>query len=360
MLSPNVAATGYFSGDRYVLQWVLGSAEGIAAMNERPPPFSGRGRSIRIWDRIRSWLHRIVRRSETVPIKISGAIAPDNRLADAMPADSLPTDPSVSKQPDYLIVGNRPWPAHLMPNSSRGLKLLETYLQNQGNDSAIIVRLGQLLSMNQVVLEIGCGSGEVAFEIALKNPDTGVIATDQYDWTIAAPSSQYGKVALAWHDRKLPAQQNMPPNLVLLRAEAEVLLYLPDQVIDSILLINPEPAVGKAFLNYLHQNHLHHKIKPGASQIIILPYSRELGVMTCGGYEFDHSEDWSKGLGFLMESPFTFRKSPNVHWGVDLRQSSPYSKRSTQCDVYVYGNRPPMAPALIQFPSSDGFPQKTS
>ena len=37
---------------------------------------------------------------------------------------------------------------------------------------------------------------------------------------------------------------------------------------------------------------------------MILPHCREIGIYACGGYEFDHSEDWSLGLGYLMDSAF--------------------------------------------------------
>ena len=80
------------------------------------------------------------------------------------------------------------------------------------------------------------------------------------------------------------------------------------------------------------------KIKPGDRQIVILPFSRDMGWGTCGGYEFCCSEDRSMGLGFIMGSDFNFNKTGSVQWGVDLRKSSPYSKNSTQTNVFLYGD----------------------
>jgi hypothetical protein len=105
-------------------------------------------------------------------------------------------------------------------------------------------------------------------------------------------------------------------------------------------LVNPEPLVGRALLDLLADPAVYAKIKPGHSQIVIVPFSREMGVVACGGYEFDHVEDWSKGLGFIKSSAFEFRRADKVQWGVDLRGSSPYSKNSTQAGVYLYGSHP--------------------
>jgi hypothetical protein len=215
---------------------------------------------------------------------------------------------------------------------------LSHYLFGQGNPPAEIARLPQVLNQDRVILEIGCGSCEVAWQIALRNPDIGVIATDLYPWeTPAEEGSFYQKVATAWRAGSLPVQQDAPPNLVILRAESEILRLLPDRAIDTLLLINPEPLMGKAFIDFLVGNDLFRKIRPGPKQIAIIPYCREMGVMACGGYEFQHADDWSRGLDYVMDGRLRFQRGDRLQWGVDLHRTSPYSRNSTQGGVFIYG-----------------------
>ena len=215
------------------------------------------------------------------------------------------------------------------------------YLSRRGNAIDDISKVNAVLRMPRVLLEIGCGSGEAARLIALANPDMGVIATDLYDCGgDPANGSYYGKIARLWCARQLPAQQDVPPNLVFLRAEAELLRCLPDAVLDSILLINPEPLVGQAFIRLLQEEGIAAKIKPGPRQIIILPYSRELGIMASGGFSFEHDPDWSRGLGYIMGSDLPFRRGLPVQWGVDLLRVSAYTGNSTQRDIFIYGDIP--------------------
>jgi hypothetical protein len=215
---------------------------------------------------------------------------------------------------------------------------LALYLAGNENRPGDIDKLQRLLTLRHILLEIGCGDCEVARKIALENPDWGVIATDKYDCDISSVEcSYYQKQALDWKAERLAVQRTVPDNMIILRAEAELLRFLPDHSVDSLLMVNPEPSVGKACLTLLAIPSVYAKLKPGGRQIVVVPFSRELGVSTCGGYEFDHSEDWSMGLGFIMSSAFKFRKSDHTHWGIDLRRSSSYSQNSTQTNVYVFG-----------------------
>lgn len=201
--------------------------------------------------------------------------------------------------------------------------------------------------MPQVLLEIGCGNAEAALQIALMNPGTGVIATDLYDWSQpSSAGSHYGKIARGWRGRQLSAQTDTPANLVILRAEADLLHCLPIEALDSIFLIHPEPCVGKSFLDLIQEESLWLKIKQGPRQIVILPYSRELGVAACGGCSFDHDPDWSRGLGFIIGSGLQFRRAAAIQWGVDLSQISDYTGNSTQRGIYVYG-KPPDEPVSL-------------
>ena len=215
---------------------------------------------------------------------------------------------------------------------------LTDYLVVQQNLSGDIAKLHRILAMPRVILEIGCGAGEVAHEIARENTGWGVIATDKYAWEVSSVGgSHYQKTAQAWKDERLKVQQTVPENLVILRAEAQILDYIPDHSIDTVLLVNPEPLAGQAFFTLLSRGGLYARIKPGVRQMVVAPFSREMGVAACGGYEFEHARDWPMGLGFLMASGFKFDKTDRVQWGVDLRGHSPYNKNSTQTNVYLYG-----------------------
>jgi len=211
---------------------------------------------------------------------------------------------------------------------------LRTYLRARGNPEDEIDRCLQISARARLILEIGCGDGEVARRIAMRNPHVGILATDIYDAS-SERTSHYGRVARKWELRQLEAQKQPLSNLVLLRAEGDVLDRLPDASLDSALLIHPEPSVAADFFAGIACRGLKTRFKPGTDALVVKPFSREIGVMACGGFEFDHGNDWSQGLGFLIESPFVFQSSPPVHWSVDLSRSSLYARNSTQNQVFV-------------------------
>lgn len=228
---------------------------------------------------------------------------------------------------------------HLLPGED-SLMMLNAYLFSRDNFQEDIPKLKKILKMEHVIFEIGCGSGEVAWEIAKKNPYTGVIAIDKYDWTVPLnEGSHYQKTALVWREKCLKAQQYAPENLVLLRGEAEIIRFFPDQSIDTVLMVNPEPKVCEAFLKFISQDRWFQKIKPGSGQIFVVPFSRQLGVTAYGGFEWDYSGTGPENLDYLCVSPFEFRRGENNHWGLDLSRASAYSRNSTRNDIYIYGNQ---------------------
>jgi hypothetical protein len=228
---------------------------------------------------------------------------------------------------------------HFLP-SDDSLNLLNAYLLSHKNVEEDIFRLKKILDMPNILFEIGCGSGEASYEIALKNPDWGVIATDKYDWAVPAKAgSHYQKVALAWKDKQLKIQQYLPDNMVVLRAEIDILRFFPDYRLDSVLMLNPEPKVCEAFLRFISETSWYNKIKPGADQILVIPFSREIGVTACGGFECAYTEERPGELMFLKVGNFHFRQGEKIHWGIDMTRASAYSRNSTQNDVYIYGNQ---------------------
>lgn len=214
------------------------------------------------------------------------------------------------------------------------------YLMRQGNRPATIVRLNRILEMGTVIFELGCGTAEIAWQIASRNPSIGVIATDIYQSPCLTGSvSGYAKASRAWANGLLKAQMFAPTNLVILRAGACLLSLLPPESISTVLLVNPEPAVGRAFLRLLAETPIACRaMRPGSHQLVIKPFSKKMGIATCGGYEFNNEADWSRGIGFMRDSPFVFTDAPRIQWDVDLGVFSDYSKNSTQAGVSVCGN----------------------
>jgi hypothetical protein len=280
------------------------------------------------------------RRQKSVTIPAAGSDDP--------PVTVIATDPATAAAPTHQTLAAYASLPLRLTGEAAGMQvagaqraLIDNYLTDQGNSAPDIAKCHRILQYPHIILEIGCGSCEVAMQIAARNPHSGIIATDLYECpTLPDPGSHYHRVAHAWKERYLAPQQQPLDNLVILKAEIEILRHLPEQTVDSVLIINPEPKIGKILLGAILAGALHARIKPGARQIVILPYCREMGVYACGGCEFDHDQDWSLGLGFLMASGFEFRKSDRIQWGVDLYRTSPYWRNSTQTDVYVCGNRP--------------------
>ncbi len=220
-----------------------------------------------------------------------------------------------------------------------GTGVLASYLKDQGNRSGTIAALDSILKMKTVILEIGCGNAEISWQIAMKNPEIGIIATDIYRSPCLTGSvSGYAKASRSWTNSLLKAQVLAPDNLAVVRADADIIRFLPAESIDTILLINPEPAVGHAFLKFLADNPVFGAVRPGRRQLVIKPFSKKMGVATCGGYEFETEADWSRGTGFMAESPFNFKEDAQTQWAVDLGAYSDYSKNSTQTGVSVCGN----------------------
>ncbi len=237
------------------------------------------------------------------------------------------------------------------------------YLENQGNRPETIARFKAILKMNTIILELGCGNAEISWQIAMKNPDIGVIATDLYRSPCLAGSvSGYTRASRSWTNSLFKAQVLTPDNLVVMRADADILRFLPAQSIDTILLVNPEPAVGRAFLKFLAGNSISNAVRPGGKQLVIKPFSKKMGIATCGGYEFETEADWSRGIGFMLESPFTFTVDVGTQWAVDLGAFSDYSRNSTQNGVSVCGNigRLPQIVETVLSMGSQGTGQLTS
>ena len=300
----------------------------------------------------RNWgIFRLFKRKTRIEIPEVPIIVPVVGIAEK-PVDGLPVVGITVPVEPVKVVAQLPdiglAPPVLPETPPDFHRLLEIYLTDQGNSGEDIEKLRQIFMMGFIILDIGCGRGEIAWEIASKNPNIGVVATDKYDWAIPLKEcSHYQKVGQDWKNRLLQVQTQPLKNLVLLKAEAEIISLLPDFFIDTVLLVNPEPVVGKAFVKFISNPVMLKKIKPGTRQIVIKPFCKEMGIMACGGYEFERSNDWSKGLGFLMESPLLFKPNDSIQWFVNLSIASPYSKNSTQTGVFIYGTKQTANPTIL-------------
>ncbi|MFA4854805.1 MAG: hypothetical protein WC616_05600, partial [Candidatus Omnitrophota bacterium] len=117
------------------------------------------------------------------------------------------------------------------------------------------------------VLEIGCGDTEVAWEIARRG--IGVIATDIFKTSSQKGNPNiYREFGLKWRKDTLKAQLSDLPNLTVLKAGAGLLRYLPDGLLDYILLVNPEKEVLHQVLGMLASG-LAKKVK---SAVLIKPF----------------------------------------------------------------------------------------
>ena len=156
---------------------------------------------------------------------------------------------------------------------------LVSYLEKQGNCPETIARFNTILKMSTVILELGCGNTEISWQIAMKNPDIGIIATDIYRSPCLTGSvSGYARASRSWTNGLLKAQVLAPDNLAVLRADADIIRFLPTESIDTILLINPEPAMGRAFLKFLTGNSVSGAVRPGSRQLVIKPFSKKMGI----------------------------------------------------------------------------------
>jgi hypothetical protein len=228
-----------------------------------------------------------------------------------------------------------PLATSLAISTATGIATMAAYLALMQNAAEDIEKYRRMRTLPRKIVEIGCGGAEIARDIALGNPEIGVLATDKFDCSgPCSCGSGYRRVAMAWQNRQLAVQQQCPENLAVLRAEIDILTYLPPRSVDAVMMINPEPSVGAAVLGALAAPALYEKLKPGG-RIVVLPFSREMGVTTCGGFEFDHGPDWSCGLGFIYSCPLAFQPEQGRYWGVDITASR-YSLNSTQRNVYVH------------------------
>ncbi|MCX5714520.1 MAG: class I SAM-dependent methyltransferase, partial [Candidatus Omnitrophica bacterium] len=162
----------------------------------------------------------------------------------------------------------------------------------------------------QVILEFGCGPARTAYALAQANPGTGIIATDVFrprkpNLLVYDP---YAKYTQGWESGELPAQTEplLSDNLAVVRAEADILRYVPDNCLDYILLVNPAFQALKEL--FALREELVRKLKTGG-KIIIKPVG-----------------DFKDCLPYIGDG-FTFQEAESVFLSVDLDRVSDFPSR---------------------------------
>lgn len=126
-------------------------------------------------------------------------------------------------------------------------RVAEVYLELNDNDVEDAEKAFRIFSeYDEIVFEIGAGHGNVALEIAEKNPKVGVVAIDVYN-----EHTGYNVLYGLWKKGKLKPQTANLDNLVLLRAEPDLLKLLPPRLISHVLLVNFERMALQGTLDIL-------------------------------------------------------------------------------------------------------------
>ncbi|MFA5320328.1 MAG: methyltransferase domain-containing protein, partial [Candidatus Omnitrophota bacterium] len=194
-------------------------------------------------------------------------------------------------------------------NCQRGI---EAYLQENGNPFEDTSKAMDLLGLNgndngrRILLSLGCGTAKADYEVASRNRNgISVVSIDRYD--PEARGFTYRDFAERWACRQLPAQREPLENMVILRAEASVLMdILPDSSIDYALLLSPNTPILHRVLEHPR---LLKMLKQGG-EVVIKPFPYltmseddmiivELGFRPAGaekwGVNLDDYSDWRSG-----------------------------------------------------------------
>ncbi|MDP8264788.1 MAG: hypothetical protein P9M12_04840 [Candidatus Aceula lacicola] len=140
----------------------------------------------------------------------------------------------------------------------------------------------------KLLLEFGGGDAEAVRAIAELNQKKDIVSitTDQYAIDKERAPRLYLDNAEEFEKRRLPAQTQGLENLVVARAEADILLYLPDNSLDYILLVNPNSIAVESLVAVIKNFDVMKKFKKGA-KIIIKTSSREGKYIPALMEEFD-------------------------------------------------------------------------
>ncbi|HOX54951.1 MAG TPA: aminotransferase class V-fold PLP-dependent enzyme, partial [Candidatus Omnitrophota bacterium] len=215
--------------------------------------------------------------------------------------------------------------AVLKKNQGEGFSPLGVYLWQQGNTQGDIWGARRLLLRRfasrddrprKKLLELGSGDSRIAWEIANINAGRAldVIATDPWDMQIQG----YTRYAQAFGQRSLVAQKSALDNLTVARARADILIYLPDDSIDYILLVNPCVQAVRDLVVLIREYGLSRKLR--ANGRIVIKADRSL------------IDKYSRLFGGVLS--FVRLKDYNM-FGVDLHEASDWRDEIFKGAVHV-------------------------
>ncbi|MDO8675914.1 MAG: hypothetical protein Q7K71_07380 [Candidatus Omnitrophota bacterium] len=206
-----------------------------------------------------------------------------------------------------------------------GISLLEAYLKQVGNGKfheaydalQLAIRQGK-----QIIIEIGSGNTNNALALAKKNPEAFILATDEYKIN---PTGQtvYKDFALDFEAERLSAQKSgsdpleAVQNIRVVRGFADIVLYLPDATVDSIVLVQPAKEALEELIELI----------VGASNMLRKLQGASIAVYGMEGLVDTYLE--------LIISKFNFLKqSSPVFKNVDLGKNS-FWKEGMEGDLYL-------------------------
>ena len=203
--------------------------------------------------------------------------------------------------------------ANLMPR-------FDEYLRLMGNRTGDIQKAVQLLARQRfsrrlsLLVELGAGRAQIAFELAMRHPNLLVLAADVYD-----PS--YELISSDWDNRKFLAHDFPLKNLAVLRAGVDILHYLPDESLKTLLLINPEGTVASSVTQLISDGIIQRKLQP-KPQVVVKPFER-LGIWMRKYFP----EDW------------VLEKRNSHYLGVDLDKTSDFPSslyKTVSQETYIW------------------------
>ncbi len=198
------------------------------------------------------------------------------------------------------------------------------YLINMKNDLARTVQTLQTINntykeKSAFLVEIAGGNTNVALAIADQNKDFLVWTTDEYDSNPETASEKYLPEAVSFEDWQLSAQKSELDNILVSRAQASMLLAVPDNSIDYLLLVNPPRAAIRELTVLLRDFAIAKKFKKGGKIIFkaseVIEGYLEL-MEDAGTVEFEAKED------FKM-------------FGVDLYETADWKEEDLKGALYV-------------------------
>ena len=209
-----------------------------------------------------------------------------------------------------------------------GISALEVNLRLWGNKDAGKTARAIQAAVKQgkkIIVEVASGNTANALDLARNNPDALVLATDRYDTNSkrlflgGTTLREYLPYAVAFENNQLPAQKSDLDNLLVVRSLADILLYLPDSSVDSVVFVKPPIAAMDDMIALLKDFGILKKLK-GA----------EIAICTGELFMHDYFRAFLRqGVYFDKQIKVTtlgWKKAVFIFRGTNLRKNSDWPK----------------------------------